>query len=61
MLLRIGVRFKRKPGINILGCRHQRRFKRTVMVIVNAITVTTVITMVIIGPPFRPKLDSTTR
>ena len=32
-----------------------RRFSRTVMVTVKAITETTVITMVIIVPPFRPK------
>jgi hypothetical protein len=31
------------------------------MVTVNAITAATVITMVIIGPPFRPKVDSTAR
>jgi hypothetical protein len=31
------------------------------MVIVKAITVITVITMVIIGPPFRPKWISTAR
>ena len=38
-----------------------RRFIRTVMVTVKAITAATVITMVIIGPPFRPKVDSTAR
>lgn len=38
-----------------------RRFIRTVMVTVKAITAATVITMVIIGSPFRPKVDSTAR
>jgi hypothetical protein len=38
-----------------------RRLNRTVMVNVKAITETTVITMVIIGPPFRPNQISTAR
>ncbi len=51
----MGVYFRREPGDNTPGHHDHLRFMRMVIVTVNAITVTTLITKVTIVPPFRPK------